>query len=427
VSNKPVFIDLFGGCGGLSLGLINAGWEGLFAVESNPMAFETLRFNLIDGSRATYNWPLWLPKEPHDIKGFIKKYRKEMKPLINNIDLIAGGPPCQGFSLAGKRDKGDERNQLFREYIKFVKFLKPKMILFENVEGIAFALRNKDSEHCRGRKPYSYLTRIKNALKSIGYEVKAMLVPFQNYGIPQSRKRYIIIGFSRDIFKTMVPNDPFFDIESTKAQFLEKKHLPMNTSVEQAISDLEQRHGVVNSPDSKGFYHGVLGEIGSEYQRYLRGDKVEGSIPDSHRFARHSKQIIDRLTLIQRECRRGVSLSSEDRKKYGLNKKCLHPTDKDSPAPTLTTLPDDVIHYSEPRIFTVREYARIQSFPDWFEFKSKYTTGGKNRTIECPRYTQIGNAVPPLFAELIGYVLSIYIEQIPNYGCNYDQEAVDMY
>lgn len=76
------------------------------------------------------------------------------------------------------------------------------------------------------------------------------------------------------------------------------------------------------------------------------------------------------------------------------------------PAPTITTLPDDYIHYCEPRIFTVREYARIQSFNDWFEFKGKYTTGGKLRTKEVPRYTQIGNAIPPLFGEQVGVTLN---------------------
>ncbi|MCJ7630786.1 DNA cytosine methyltransferase, partial [Candidatus Bathyarchaeota archaeon] len=93
------------------------------------------------------------------------------------------------------------------------------------------------------------------------------------------------------------------------------------------------------------------------------------------------------------------------RARFGLKKKTLIPLDKDDQCPTLTTLPDDYIHYSEPRILTVREYARIQSFNDWFEFKSNYTTGGGRRKTEVPRYTQVGNAVPPLFAELCGTVL----------------------
>ena len=93
------------------------------------------------------------------------------------------------------------------------------------------------------------------------------------------------------------------------------------------------------------------------------------------------------------------------RDKYNIKKHTVIPLDKDAKSPTITTLPDDYIHYSEPRILTVREYARIQSFPDWYEFQGKYTTGGKLRTKEVPRYTQIGNAIPPLFGEQSGLVL----------------------
>jgi DNA (cytosine-5)-methyltransferase 1 len=92
-----------------------------------------------------------------------------------------------------------------------------------------------------------------------------------------------------------------------------------------------------------------------------------------------------------------------------MRKKTIIPLNGDTQCPTLTTLPDDYIHYCEPRILTVREYARIQSFPDWFEFKSTYTTGGRHRRQEVPRYTQAANAVPPLFAELCGHVLKAIV------------------
>ena len=98
-------------------------------------------------------------------------------------------------------------------------------------------------------------------------------------------------------------------------------------------------------------------------------------------------------------------MSKEDRVRLSINKHVTIPLAAKAPSPTLTTLPDDYVHYCEPRILTVREYARIQSFPDWFEFKNKYTTGGKNRTKEVPRYSQIGNAIPPLFGEQAGLTL----------------------
>jgi DNA (cytosine-5)-methyltransferase 1 len=97
-----------------------------------------------------------------------------------------------------------------------------------------------------------------------------------------------------------------------------------------------------------------------------------------------------------------VQLNSADRTRLGLKKTCVVPLDPSRPSHTLTTLPDDIIHYSEPRILTVREYARIQSVPDWFEFKGQYTTGGDRRVRKVPRYTQAGNAVPPLLAEALG-------------------------
>jgi DNA (cytosine-5)-methyltransferase 1 len=97
--------------------------------------------------------------------------------------------------------------------------------------------------------------------------------------------------------------------------------------------------------------------------------------------------------------------------RYGLNKQRIHPMSPTEPAPTITTLPDDVLHYEEPRILTVRECARLQSFPDWFRFRGKFTTGGNMRTKECPRYTQVGNAVPPHLGMMIGLAIVAALEE----------------
>ncbi len=105
-------------------------------------------------------------------------------------------------------------------------------------------------------------------------------------------------------------------------------------------------------------------------------------------------------------CRPGHCMSITERKKAGTKKHSTTVLHSGRPAPTITTLPDDIIHYDEPRISTVRENARLQSFPDWFEFRGKYTTGGKERKLECPRYTQVGNAVPPLLANALGMVIA---------------------
>jgi DNA (cytosine-5)-methyltransferase 1 len=99
-------------------------------------------------------------------------------------------------------------------------------------------------------------------------------------------------------------------------------------------------------------------------------------------------------------------MNDGDRATFKLRKHRIYPMSAYEPAPTITTLPDDILHYCDPRILTVREYARLQSFPDWFVFKGKYTTGGDLRKKECPRYTQVGNAVPPLLALAIARAIT---------------------
>jgi DNA (cytosine-5)-methyltransferase 1 len=133
----------------------------------------------------------------------------------------------------------------------------------------------------------------------------------------------------------------------------------------------------------------------------LNGDK-----PNSLRLARHRPSTVEKFELIHSICRPGVALNDEQRNQIGTRKQAITVLNAKLPSKTLTTLPDDILHYSEPRILTVRESARIQSFPDDFSFQGKYTTGGMRRTKECPRYTQVGNAVPPLMGEAIGSLIS---------------------
>lgn len=149
------------------------------------------------------------------------------------------------------------------------------------------------------------------------------------------------------------------------------------------------------------------------YKRYNQGCDM----PDSHRFAKHKKETEKRFRkmIFEEECNKNLSKVLLD--KYGVKKNCISILDKNLASPTITTHPDDHIHYEEPRILTVREYARLQSFPDDFEFKGKYTTGGKRRKVEVPRYTQVGNAIPPLFAEQVGIALKKYMEK---YGIKND-------
>ena len=130
------YIDLFAGCGGLSLGLHLSGWRGVFAIEKSPFAFATLKYNLID-NRNHFDWPKWLPISNHDINEILLKHSTQLAELQGNIDLVVGGPPCQGFSMAGKRVENDVRNQLVFSYVQFIKLIQPKVVLFENVKGLS--------------------------------------------------------------------------------------------------------------------------------------------------------------------------------------------------------------------------------------------------------------------------------------------------
>jgi len=396
MSQKLNYIDLFAGCGGLSLGLHNAGWKGIFAVEKNKDAFKTLEYNLIN-TKKHFKWPSWLPKENLDINDVIDNYSEQLKTLQGNVDLIAGGPPCQGFSMAGQRNEGDSRNKLIDSYIQFVSIVKPKLIFFENVKGFTSAFKtNKE----KGKK-YSEIV-VSNLTKE-GYYVFGKLVNFGEYGIPQKRTRFILVGVRKDIqgasYEKVIS---FFEqLEKNKFQFLTQKGLSLNPNIKDAISDLLKRGITIETPDRKGFQSGEYKCAESKYQEFFRREN-KNTIPDSHSFAKHSERIINRLSYIQTIATECKNLSESIKSELGLLKQVLVPLRSNEQAPTITSNPDDLIHYCEPRTLTVREYARIQSFPDWFEFKGKYTTGGILRKIEVPRYTQIGNAIPPLFGEQSG-------------------------
>jgi DNA (cytosine-5)-methyltransferase 1 len=140
----------------------------------------------------------------------------------------------------------------------------------------------------------------------------------------------------------------------------------------------------------------------NNYQRFLHKSEP---VPDSHRFANHTEQTLRIFKKILKKATPNKKIRDEERAQLGIKKRSVVLLGRNFPSPTLMSIPDDYIHYSEPRILTVREYARIQSFPDWYEFKGPYTTGGKRRAEQVPRYTQIGNAIPPLFGEYTGVVL----------------------
>ena len=416
----PVFIDVFSGCGGLSLGLMTAGLQGLFAVEKNSDAFLTLNHNLMGKKRDEYkfNWPSWLPVSNLTTSDLLEKYPKQIESLKGKVDVLAGGPPCQGFSMAGRRDPNDPRNILAEEYLKVVELIMPRVVLLENVQGFDMVFSDKKSPNKLIKNPMenkAYSAIIKEKLEAIGYKVFTTTLTCSDFGVPQRRKRFIMISIrNNDSALTHLGNkDPFKLLQDMAFSFKQARGLSLTkkTSVKAAISDLITiDRPTIPATDSpiKGYkqldyIQANKGKRLTGYQKLLR--KNADGAPNSLRLTKHKISTTNKFALIRSTCDLGKSISDADRKRLGIKKNSITPLHPDLPSVTITTLPDDIIHYSEPRILTVRENARLQSFPDWFSFQGKYTTGGDRRTKECPRYTQVGNAVPPLFAEALGLLL----------------------
>ena len=388
------YIDIFAGCGGLSLGLCNAGFNGVFAIEKNKDAFSTFKYNLIT-NKSHFEWPKWLTISEHDINDVMKTAKDELVKLQGTVDLVAGGPPCQGFSMAGKRKADDQRNQLVKSYVKFIRIIQPNAIVFENVHG--FTVNFKEDK----RKGKKYANYVINALKRMGYKTAYQIVDMSDFGIPQSRKRFILVAFKE--------HDPkkFFEVLYERREgFFTQKGITQKNTAKDAIGDLEKAHGCVDSPDTKHFKAGIYGPISSNYQRLLRDNRLLANCAiDSHRFVNHTSDIVKLHNDLLQNAPRAKRITPSDGVVDGLKRRGVTVLAENKLVPTITSIPDELVHYKEPRILTVREHARIQSFPDWFCFKGKYTSGGKMRKKEVPRYTQVGNAVPPLFAEQVGLAL----------------------
>lgn len=386
---------------------MNAGWEGLFAVEKDKDAFATLQHNLVNGSGGGwFKWPTWLPKEAISIESLLQNHESDLKKLRGHLALLAGGPPCQGFSSVGRRLAHDPRNQVFKNYIKLVDLLEPQAVLMENVRGILHPFKSDAASRSKTTKPPIYAELIEQALDDLGYEVWYHVVHSKDYGVPQTRPRFILVGLRRDGRKSVSGLKPFDLLEGLRGEFLKRKKLAsIPVTVKEALSDLcVDGNKLEECKDTARFMQGHYGKQTSDYQRLLHGS-MNGALADSHRFAKHRPDTIKKFKWFLKNCDKGKKLDQEERGIYANKKHMLYILSPSQPAPTVTTLPDDLLHYCEPRILTVREMARLQSFPDWFDFKGKYTTGGDRRTKECPRYTQVGNAVPPLLAEALGEML----------------------
>lgn len=514
-------IELFAGCGGLSLGLHTSNFELLMANELSPMAAESFAYNffnedleyLADKAELAEH-TVWLKSNHKSLKprlrenpflfpsfngeGYsdIPKNKNELKGKLlvgsiielnrmlesdadfqeilrtgfgskRGLDLVSGGPPCQSFSMAGLRKKDCDKNTLPWEFAKFVSYTRPKIAMLENVTGILRAFKDDN-----GNSYYAWY-EVAKAFASIGYIPLCLHVNARLAGIAQNRPRFIMIAIRSDLFVEIInnydknsasfnilkPSKDFYDLVKEKGTSLEFGHLDffdvlniehkklfkasflsplvegVEVNVKDALDDLRY-----NNPAKPSKY---INQINKTFEwlasrsELINHDARNNSEVVKRRFRIYqvlqlidSKEIIKDIFSVLKLGTKSISQDTWDEcKKYKflqfngelgyfdtseefVRYLSLHPTKKqtqkalnpNAPAPAALSIPDDACHYDEKelRVLTVREMARIQSFPDDFVFRSKVTTGGQMRKFEVPQYTQVGNAVPPLLGVKLG-------------------------
>lgn len=395
--NQPIFIDLFSGAGGFSLGFHMASFKGECALEIDSWAVDTLKNNCPDIKV---------------IQGDIRKYQtpqdiKTICPITPHI--IIGGPPCQGFSIAGpaQKDSKDPRNSLFIDYARWVNVFQPQVFVMENVKGLL--TRN----NANGEK---VIEIIKNTFTNLGYSVEIWILNAAEYGVPQIRERIFIVGNRLGIEKIGEPPKTHVLANGNKKngndqpKLFEIDGLPSAISVWDAISDLPEL--LAGKGDEEQDYT-VAPQ--TAYQSWARANQ---EILFNHVAMSHSPRLVERFKHIgwgessanvphehRAQERNGNGKISE--KTYDQNNRRLNPY---KPSHTIAaSFYANFIHPFQHRNLTAREGARIQSFPDWYKFMGKKTVisykllqrEGRLDEKHLCQYNQIGNAVPPLLAKAI--------------------------
>ena len=410
------YIDFFAGCGGLSLGLGQAGWNGVFAIEKDPMAFASFHKNLVENGashRHFKNWPSWLTQEPHAIEDVLENEAmiEHLKALSGNITLVAGGPPCQGFSVAGARNGNDPRNLLVFKQIEAIKILKPIFAIVENVTGFE---RKFVSRPINGVDvTESVADRATREIESLGYNVGKVMINAADYGVPQVRKRVILFAVSKEFAGTIDASRLLQDV-LLKVGKEQRKRFHLSTdryvNAEEAVSDLAGDETVVD-PEFPNYKTCKYLPATSAYQELMRKNCPELEIPTCHRFNNHSAKVVALYSKVHREKLVG-RLSKEFLYENGCHSNKRFVLDTTLPCSTLTTAPEELIHYKHPRVVTLREMARLQSFPDDFSFCGRYTLNGPARGVDVPRNAQIGNAIPPLVGRALGIALQRIMKMV---------------
>ncbi len=359
-------IDLFCGCGGMTLGFKWAGFNSIIASD----------IDINCGKTITKNFP-----ETNFLLGDISELGKQsFDSILNNqtVDVITGGPPCQGFSLANKnRNKieDDPRNKLFYDYVKVIKWYNPKAFVMENVKGL-LSMQS-------GQVIKTIVEEFENA--GTGYNVDYRILKASDYGVPQNRERVILIGIRKDL--GLFPEFP-------------EKNEEIKITVDEAISDLPTINAGEGSENQD-----YLTKPANDYQKLMR---LHSKKVHNHIAMKHTQRLIDRFNAIKPgknlldvwethgAVKRGDP-SEKSKVKFSQNNLRLF---GNKPAPTVAaSFQSNFIHPYLNRNFTAREGARFQSFPDDFIFEGMRTK--MSWEIGLSQYQQIGNAVPPLMAKAV--------------------------
>lgn len=347
-------IDLFAGCGGLSKGFMDAGFNIIVGVDNDQAALNTFALN--------HNGAVAMKADLSKQETFdeIKKIAGERE-----IDVVIAGPPCQGFSLTGPRNFDDERNKLYLAVIEIVKQYQPKAFIIENVPGMATLYEGQIKDEILKR------------FRKLGYNIDCKILCAADYGVPQIRKRLIFMGVRKDIGEPSFPEPTF-----SKGNY---------RTCRDAISDLPSLEFDLGSDELEYTSKPI-----TEYQKLMRGNSTT---LHNHLGTNHTQMVKDTIALVPEGGNyKDLPEGWGESRKFHMAWTRL---DGNSPARTVDTGHRNLFHYTYNRIPTVRESARIQSFPDDFIF-----TGTKTQQSR-----QVGNAVPPLLGQALGLALMNIIQE----------------
>ncbi|HHW3676511.1 TPA: DNA cytosine methyltransferase [Legionella pneumophila] len=396
---KISVLDTFSGAGGFSLGFQMAGFEVIGAIEIDKWACETFSYNHPNVPAIQRDITTISDKEILELFGF-------QKP-----DIIIGGPPCQGFSIANKNagDIKDPRNSLFKEFLRMGVLLEPSIMIMENVPNLIKAKNNEGK---------FVIDIIKDSLESLGFKVYIKILDATNYGVPQIRNRLFVIASKYDLDSPFP--EPTFSLSGDV--------LPRCPTLWEAISDLpvlEACQGAEILPYGDS--------ANNDYQRFLRANST---MIYNHKAMNHTKRMVERFASMKNgdsindvpEHLKPRKRNSEElvTKAYDQNNRRMH---ADKPCHTIAaSFYANFVHPYQHRNFTAREGARIQSFPDWYRFMGKPTVVShkllareeRNEEKHLCQYNQIGNAVPPLLAKAIALNIKNQIQEVNNV-CSWKQ------